>query len=583
MQPELSIFICTCYFNAQIFSFISTPNTIAADQGQIVFVSSSGELDANPSLTYDKDERTVKMQKFAADSFMGDSINFRGREIRNAHIVGSSIEGLGHLTVESLALRSSHESNEQGHGLALIDGTGEISKSSRYLRWDDDEKELSVPSLTSLSKSGLEIRSDVDFKSNQLKNVNIEANTTLTELVFKDGYIENSILHNVTASGLNLGDVALDSLTISQFDSSADFGSLLMVGEDGTVAASSALKHDKEGGHLIFNSNVLFTKSIDLNDQDVLNANIKSGSIDGNIQVSVDSIKAKAISLTSIRDDKTMTSNGLAVLDLDGNLVMGPIIIDERGSLGDMDVHGTIDFSQAGASGDASTSSRGEIKGASIVGGTAEGLEKLSVIGETELGLGLQVSGETFLDGSLTVSGSVLGSGPYVDVSDGRFKTSIESMDSSEVLEKILQLDGVSYILDLANNQHPSFTGNEESLVKQLGFIAQDVELLFPEVVSTDADDFKGIQYARFAPILVEGLKQLTAEVRALHEENVQLKLRIEEDNLVQFDHSSDKVFQRLQKLATATWIVAMSFKTFKALVGQCGDLVKAMLSKAKS
>ena len=523
------------------------------------------------------------MQKFAADSFMGDSINFRGREIRNAHIVGSSIEGLGHLTVESLALRSSHESNEQGHGLALIDGTGEISKSSRYLRWDDDEKELSVPSLTSLSKSGLEIRSDVDFKSNQLKNVNIEANTTLTELVFKDGYIENSILHNVTASGLNLGDVALDSLTISQFDSSADIGSLLMVGEDGTVAASSALKQDKEGGHLIVDSNVLLTKSIDLNDQDVLNANIKSGSIDGNIQVSVDSIKAKDISLTSIRDDKTMTSNGLAVLDLDGNLVMGPIIIDERGSLGDMNVHGIIDFSQAGASGDVSTSSRGEIKGASIVGGTAEGLEKLSVIGEAELGLGLQVSGETFLDGSLTVSGSVLGSGPYVDVSDGRFKTSIESMDSSEVLEKILQLDGVSYILDLANNQHPSFTGNEESLVKQLGFIAQDVELLFPEVVSTDADDFKGIQYARFAPILVEGLKQLTAEVRALHEENVQLKLRIEEDNLVQFEHSSDKVFQRLQKLATATWIVAMSFKTFKALVGQCGDLVKAMLSKAKS
>ena len=96
-------------------------------------------------------------------------------------------------------------------------------------------------------------------------------------------------------------------------------------------------------------------------------------------------------------------------------------------------------------------------------------------------------------------------------------------MDSSEVLEKILQLEGVSYELDLTNTEGRgrlgSLSGKEVARDRQLGFVAQDVEQLFPELVSTDDADFKGLQYARFAPILVEGMKQLTKEVRALRDE----------------------------------------------------------------
>ena len=58
---------------------------------------------------------------------------------------------------------------------------------------------------------------------------------------------------------------------------------------------------------------------------------------------------------------------------------------------------------------------------------------------------------------------------------------------------------------------------------RQLGFIAQDVEKVFPELVYNDASDFKGLQYARLAPVLVEGLKQLTMEVRSLQETKSQL------------------------------------------------------------
>jgi len=204
---------------------------------------------------------------------------------------------------------------------------------------------------------------------------------------------------------------------------------------------------------------------------------------------------------------------------------MGLVAVDSKsGSLGDIKVHGTIEFVQSEAASEDELESLGKIKGANIVGGKIDGIEKLSVIGETELGSGLQVSGETYMDGSLTVSGSVLGSGPYVDVSDGRFKRNVEKVDSSEALEKILQLDGVSYELDFSNMQAHHRLGRGSSNSKktqgrQFGFIAQDVEKLFPEIVSSDEHDFKGLQYSRFAPIFVEGLKQLTKEVRELAEE----------------------------------------------------------------
>ena len=502
--------------------------TIKADQGRIVFVSPSGELESHPSLTFDQDEKTIKMSKFIADSFYGDSIDFRGREIRNAHLTDSSIESLKHLTVESLALVRPHGTgHKQGDGLAVIDGDGMVG-TSLHVRWDEGERELRLPSLSSFSKVGLEIRSDVDFTAHQLKNFTIEANTTLRSLIIQGGTIENTILHNVTATEMKLGDIALDSLSISKFDSASNIGSLLLVGEGGAIESSSSLKLIE--GELSINSEVVLTKSMDLNGHDILNANLRSGSIDGNIDVTVNHITSKSIILTEIQEDKTVTSDGIALLGLDGRLKLGPVSVNESGSLGDVKVHGTIDFVPSHTSADVPIESRGKIKGANIVGGTVDELEKLRVIGDTELGSGLEVTGETYLDGSLTVSGSVLGSGPYVDVSDKRLKKNVERMNSPDMLERIRQLDGVSYQLDLSTIQPHNRLGKnssganiEDSFDRQFGFIAQEVEKIFPEVVYTDDDDFKGLQYSRFAPILVEALKQLTDEVRALQTLHLQL------------------------------------------------------------
>ena len=42
----------------------------------------------------------------------------------------------------------------------------------------------------------------------------------------------------------------------------------------------------------------------------------------------------------------------------------------------------------------------------------------------------------------------------------------------------------------------------------QMGFIAQDVEKIFPEMVFTDAAGYKSIDYSRLTPVLVETIKE---------------------------------------------------------------------------
>ena len=98
-------------------------------------------------IDYDPETKAAKFDRFTASSFHGDSLDFRGREVRNAAIVSSSIEGIQHLTVESIAIRQS-STGKNGHGPAIIDGDGIVS-TTPHMRWDAQSKELRIPALGS--------------------------------------------------------------------------------------------------------------------------------------------------------------------------------------------------------------------------------------------------------------------------------------------------------------------------------------------------------------------------------------------------------------------------------------------------
>lgn len=89
--------------------------------------------------------------------------------------------------------------------------------------------------------------------------------------------------------------------------------------------------------------------------------------------------------------------------------------------------------------------------------------------------------------------------------SDMRFKTNITPLTSS--LDKVCSLQGVSYDWKVS-----AFPAEHFENKKQIGFLAQDLEKVYPAVVNTRADGYKTVDYDLLVPALVESIKELKAQ-----------------------------------------------------------------------
>ena len=127
---------------------------------------------------------------------------------------------------------------------------------------------------------------------------------------------------------------------------------------------------------------------------------------------------------------------------------------------------------------------------------------------------GLEVSGPSsftsnvFIDSSLSVHGSVMGSGPYMDSSDSRFKRDIRSLPSNS-LDLIMKFDAKTYYYDTKMFKDRKFSG-----AQQIGWMADDIQKLVPELVEEDNDGFKHLSYSRSSVLIAEAVKELTKEYR---------------------------------------------------------------------
>ena len=112
-------------------------------------------------------------------------------------------------------------------------------------------------------------------------------------------------------------------------------------------------------------------------------------------------------------------------------------------------------------------------------------------------------------NGEVSVWGSVVHS------SDERFKDNIVGIGSS--LDKLTSLDGVSYTWK-ENTKRDDKT--------HLWVIAQEVESVFPELVSEGSDWYKSVDYNWFIAPIIESFKELKAENEALKQriENLENK-----------------------------------------------------------
>jgi len=103
--------------------------------------------------------------------------------------------------------------------------------------------------------------------------------------------------------------------------------------------------------------------------------------------------------------------------------------------------------------------------------------------------------------------------GGYYNVSDRSCKKEIEYINDGGMLSKLMQLKPATYFMkdEPINNN------------KQLGFISQDVELLFPQVIAM-MGGIKMMNYSGLIPVAVQSIKEQQEEILELKKENEVLR-----------------------------------------------------------
>jgi len=114
---------------------------------------------------------------------------------------------------------------------------------------------------------------------------------------------------------------------------------------------------------------------------------------------------------------------------------------------------------------------------------------------------------------SAVFSGSVSANGHIDTSSDRRLKTDIASLRTRA--ESVLNLNGVSY--RMKTNSSGGLDGNRTS--GTFGFIAQDVQEHFPEIVRERSDGLLSLEYTAIVPLVVELLKQQQEQINELKQE----------------------------------------------------------------
>ena len=120
-------------------------------------------------------------------------------------------------------------------------------------------------------------------------------------------------------------------------------------------------------------------------------------------------------------------------------------------------------------------------------------------------------TGNTVIGGTLDVTGQITTNSAVDTSSDGRLKTDIVSLQTDgSVLDRLKKLRGVYYRWnDIAKKRSPALDDGAK-----IGFIAQEIEAVFPELVSSPGKDgYIGVYYAQVTSVLVEAIKELAEDV----------------------------------------------------------------------
>ena len=125
---------------------------------------------------------------------------------------------------------------------------------------------------------------------------------------------------------------------------------------------------------------------------------------------------------------------------------------------------------------------------------------KLTTKSDIVVGSGSTLITLTASSGNITAGGTISAAGDVIaySTSDANLKSDIKRIQNP--LEKIKNINGVSFTW---NNLQDTYSGYD------IGVIAQEVEDVFPEIVTTRENGFKAVRYEKLIPLLIECVKEL--------------------------------------------------------------------------
>lgn len=133
----------------------------------------------------------------------------------------------------------------------------------------------------------------------------------------------------------------------------------------------------------------------------------------------------------------------------------------------------------------------------------------------------------------VTVNGSVSAQS-FIQTSSRRFKNEVKPIE--QPLEKIAKLQGVR------------FTWNKEQGGRQdIGFIAEEVGKVIPEVVSWEEDgqNARGVNYDHLVAVAIEGIKAQQTKIEILEREKTELK-----ESVASLQEQLDRLARKLETVA---------------------------------
>ena len=108
-----------------------------------------------------------------------------------------------------------------------------------------------------------------------------------------------------------------------------------------------------------------------------------------------------------------------------------------------------------------------------------------------------------------TVTGSIRAAADIIAFasSDERLKTDKQIIP--DALDKVNKISGYNFVWIPVEGVHDN-EGHD------IGVMAQEIEKVIPEVVTTRDNGYKAVKYEKIVPLLIEAIKELSNEVKEL-------------------------------------------------------------------